>query len=92
MTDEEIKIEDYEIDYDFVCPRCGQSPIYYRDCMGWCDGGLIDMSENDPINYAPGSFRICTDCWGTGIEQWCPSCGLDIAGYFYRQPAHSDGR
>lgn len=72
--------EDYEQDYDNSCPRCGHSPTHYRDCSGlYCDDGWIDESEDDAINFMPGeSYEMCTECYGRGVEEWCPSCGLDI--------------
>lgn len=72
-------MSDFELDDD-ACPRCNHSPTHARPCEQWdCDDGYIDEHSDDPINYAPGqSYTVCRDCHGTGIEKWCPRCGLDL--------------
>lgn len=73
-------MDEYNQDYENECPECGHSPLHFRDCQNYCDDGYFDEYEDDPINYAPGeSITICTDCWGSGIETWCPKCGLNIS-------------
>ena len=72
---------DYDIDYDCSCPKCGHSPTHSRDCINWCNDGVLDMSDDDPINFAPGEIIYpCPDCKGTGIERWCPNCGAELSG------------
>jgi hypothetical protein len=70
---------DYELEYDIDCPKCGQSPVHWRRCceLG-CDDGFIDEYDEDPINCSPGELVRCESCHGTGIERWCPKCGLDL--------------
>ena len=75
MFDDEIQDE-----YDTSCPSCGHSPIRSRRCsaMG-CDDGWIDMHEYDaPLWYDEGEEEMCDECSGTGVERWCPNCGLDL--------------
>lgn len=84
-------MNDYEQDYEECCPKCGHSPTHYRDCQGlMCFEGFVDDNDDDPINFAPGeSFRTCTDCYGTTIEEWCPKCGYDISEHKARERAKS---
>lgn len=73
--------DDYEIDYDVHCCKCGHSPLHNRGCTNWCEDGYIDESEDDPINFFPGESEIrCPECKGTGVEWWCPSCGENLSG------------
>jgi len=73
--------EEYKIDYDLYCPKCGHTPVHHRDCMNWCEDGFFDENDDDPINFAPGeAMRMCSECRGTGIERWCPSCGANLSG------------
>ena len=74
-------MEDFEEDYEECCPKCEHSPTRYRACSSlFCDEGYIDESEEDPINFMPGeSLCRCQECYGTGVEEWCPSCGYDIS-------------
>jgi hypothetical protein len=72
--------DDYDFDYDIDCSRCGHSPTHSRRCteLG-CEDGVIDLYEyDDPINFSPGEMGRCETCQGTGIERWCPKCGLDL--------------
>lgn len=73
---------DYDVDYDESCPKCGHSPIHYRDCrVIGCDDGLIDLHEyDDPLWYDEGDTEVCDECNGTGIEKWCPKCGANLSG------------
>lgn len=73
--------DDYEVDYEVHCCKCGHSPLHSRSCTNWCEDGYIDESEDDPINFFPGeSERQCPECKGTGVEWWCPSCGKNLSG------------
>lgn len=76
---------DYELDVDLACPLCGHSPTHFRSCSGHgCDGGWVDEADEDPINFSPGESRVvCIECWGFGVERWCPACDCDIAGWLY---------
>lgn len=60
--------EDVEVDYDETCPKCGHSPTHSRTCDApYCEDGLIDMYEDDPINFSPGEeSKRCDECNGTG--------------------------
>ena len=70
---------DYEVDDEAVCPHCQHSPTYWRRC-NMCEDGWIDEYETDPINYAEGEFQTrCRDCFGSGIESWCPGCGANLS-------------
>lgn len=73
--------EEYDID-DVSCLKCGNEQIHSRDCTNiFCEGGYIDDSEEDPINYGPGeSEHRCPECRGTEIERWCPKCGANLSG------------
>lgn len=83
--------EDYEIDYENSCPKCGHSPIHCRDCTNFCDEGYFDESEDDPINFYPGeSERKCEECKGTGVEIWCPHCGANLSGYNFPDEDEND--
>lgn len=74
-------MEDYDIEDNVSCPKCGHSPLHSRDCINFCEEGFIDESDDDPINFFPGeSERACYECKGTGIERWCPSCGENLSG------------
>ncbi len=72
--------DDFEID-DVGCPKCG-SETRSRNCHAlYCEDGYIDEYEEDAINFAPGEeFVRCNECYGTGIERWCPKCGWEWKG------------
>ena len=71
--------DDYDLDFDTDCPFCGHSPTHYRRCVNiGCDDGFFDLNEDDPILFSPGETEVCTECWGTGVEHWCPECGKTI--------------
>jgi hypothetical protein len=39
------------------------------DCF-WCAGdGVVDASEEDPINYSPGEMERCSSCNGSGLRK-----------------------
>ena len=78
-------MEDYEQDYEECCPKCGHSPTHYRDCSELhCDEGYIDENDLDPIDFMEGeSYIMCNECYGTGIDEWCPKCGYDISAHKY---------
>ncbi len=72
-------MDDYEYD-DEPCPKCGHYPTYARRChvLG-CDDGYIDSyGYDDPLFFNPDETEMCTECWGTGWERWCPKCGCDL--------------
>lgn len=65
-------------DDDLVCPNCHHYPTRARACIH-CDDGWLDEYEDDPVNYAPGEeYERCQECNGSGIERWCPECGIDL--------------
>ena len=70
---------DYEVDYDLECPKCGHTPLHSEGCK-YCGDieGTEDLSDDDPIDYAPGTLVRCRTCKGHGIIRWCPGCGLDL--------------
>lgn len=74
---------DYEIDDETSCPKCGHSPIHYRNCQElMCNEGWMDEHDDDPINFAPGESEYpCQECRGTGTEKWCPKCGENLSGH-----------
>jgi hypothetical protein len=42
------------------------------------------FSDEDPVNLTPGKvLELCRECWGTGLERWCPECGFDIQSNAY---------
>ena len=70
--------EDTEFD-DEPCPRCGHAPTLARRCdvLG-CDDGWIDRYDEDPGWYDEDDPELCTECWGTGWQRWCPKCGFNL--------------
>ena len=87
---------EYEIDYEGHCPKCGHSPTHSRSCLNFCDDGWFDCADEDP-NTPGEEDEICTECYGTGIERWCPKCGLNIQRFEYakefaNQRIHEDAR
>jgi len=76
-------MDDYELD-DLTCPKCGHNPLHSRQCTGWCNDGVLDEYDNDPINFMPGEeIYLCPTCKGTGIERWCLKCGTDLSGVYF---------
>jgi len=73
-------MEDYQIDFESTCPKCGHNRIHWRNCINFCDEGYIDLYESDPIYYQPGEVKKCPECRGTGVEIWCPNCGKNLSG------------
>lgn len=72
--------DDDEIeDEDTACPKCGHSPIRSCRCRALgCDDGWVDRYDEDPLWYDEDDPEMCTECYGTGVERWCPSCGFDL--------------
>ena len=74
-------MEDYEIDYETACPKCGHDKIHYRSCTNFsCNDGYIDLYDEDPLWYRKGETKKCPECKGTGVEIWCPNCGAHLSG------------
>lgn len=73
--------DDYEID-GIECPKCGHN-TRSRCCTDVaCEGGGIDDSDEDYL--LPGTnITLCENCKGTGIERWCPNCGVDLTGQHF---------
>lgn len=77
-------MEDYEIDYETSCPKCGHDRIHYRDCINiHCIDGDIDLYDEDPLWYTAGETEECSECGGTGVEKWCPNCGENLSGIMF---------
>jgi hypothetical protein len=78
-------MNDYEFS-DYSCPKCGHCPTHSRPCSCmFCDDGYIDEFDDDPINFTPGEeMTMCRECFGSGVEHWCPECGLDISEYLLK--------
>ena len=74
-------MDDYELDFEQECLKCGHSPTRWRDCWK-CGGeggrGWDDLQFEDPLWYSPSDFIACDECNGTGIIEWCSKCGCDI--------------
>jgi len=75
-----VKMEDYEIDYETICPFCGNKWVHFRGCTD-CNDGYIDLYNEDPLWFRPGQTEKCHKCSGTGVEIWCPECGSDLSGF-----------
>lgn len=73
-------MEDYEIIDDVDCYLCGHGTIHSTYCDDLlCEDGVIDLSEDDPINFAPREIVItCTTCKGYESLFWCPNCNKDL--------------
>lgn len=70
---------DYYDDSDDSCPRCGHTPTRYRDCSVLdCEDGFISLYDDDPLWYDEDETEMCRECYGTGVERWCPACGLNL--------------
>jgi len=72
-------MEDYEIDYETACPKCGNYKIHYRTCAE-CEDGYIYLYDEDPLWYDSNEYKVCTSCKGTGVQMWCPECGKNLSG------------
>ncbi|OGZ02796.1 MAG: hypothetical protein A2390_02220 [Candidatus Liptonbacteria bacterium RIFOXYB1_FULL_36_10] len=71
--------DEIEDEHDTNCPSCGHSPIRSCRCRNLgCEDGWIDRYDEDPLWYDEDDPEICTECWGTGVERWCPKCGFDL--------------
>lgn len=56
------------------CKKCGNE-MEWADC--WqidCEQGWYDLSEEDCINYAPGTYARCETCEGESGWWYCSSC------------------
>jgi len=74
-------MEDYEIETDVYCPKCGHSPLHSRDCTNiFCEDGYTEDFLDD-VEIPGTGFEIkCDECKGTGVERWCPNCGENLSG------------
>jgi hypothetical protein len=74
-------MEDYEIEPEVHCPKCGHSPLHSRHCSNWdCDDGYIEDFLDDLEIPGTGYEVKCPECNGTGVERWCPNCGANLSG------------
>lgn len=56
-----------------ACPKCsGELTVRQCGALGCEDGEYL---EEDGING--DSYERCDDCNGSGLAQWCKSCGWD---------------
>jgi hypothetical protein len=70
---QETGIDADEPVYHF-CKKCGNE-MQWADCwMIDCEDGWYDMSEQDCINYEPGTYAKCETCEGHGGWCYCPQC------------------
>lgn len=82
---------DYLDDYDDPCPNCGHTPTRSRDCTDIrCDGGYINLYDEDPLWYDEDDYELCDECHGTGIQRWCPKCGEDLNKKKWRKQREND--
>jgi len=73
-------MEDYQIDFEQTCPKCGHGQSHYRNCDSFnCNDGVADEHFDDPINFPIEGSTVysCPDCKGKSIIEWCPKCGHD---------------
>ena len=71
--------DEIEDEYDVSCPECGHSPVRSRQCSNLgCEDGWIDRYDEDPLWYDEDDPEMCAECWGSGVERWCPKCGFDL--------------
>lgn len=64
--------EEPEFDDVPICAVCG-CELEWVDC-GYCYGdGLIDLHDEDPINFDPGDMSRCPECHGRGGWLECPN-------------------
>lgn len=71
-------MDDYDLD-DIPCPNCGTEPTHSRRCTEiGCDDGWVDRHNEDPGWYDEDEPERCGECYGTGIERWCPKCGHNL--------------
>lgn len=74
-------MEDYEIDSEVHCCKCGHSPLHYRDCSEFeCNDGYKEEFFDDIEIEGMGDMIKCQECKGTGVEWWCPNCGENLSG------------
>lgn len=67
---------------DKDCPKCGEQLAERRcDNLG-CDNGQVD--EDDDYRTS----ETCTECNGTGWQEWCRSCGFDVTNNQFLQPKY----
>jgi transcription initiation factor IIE alpha subunit len=75
--------DDWEEEYEFTCPKCGASPVRYRECD--CDDGMVWGYEEDPLWYGIDEWEECPECHGRGCFRWCPECGTDLTAPEYSE-------
>lgn len=80
---------DYEVDFDDTCPACGAQRTHWRYC-GHCEDGYIDLGELDWQDE--GEYQLCLECYGTGIERWCPECGENLQHPKHRKQTTGDAQ
>jgi hypothetical protein len=74
-----------DLDYH-ACPKCG-CEMDWSDCwMIDCEEGWYDISEEDPINYAPGTYVRCGECEGKGGWWHCHNKACSAVPTSEKQP------
>lgn len=73
-----------EVPYSFVFDRAKDSwicsvhgevdSVAWVRCYAYCDEGVVDEYEDDPINEDPGTFSDCPECNGNGGWSVCAEC------------------
>jgi hypothetical protein len=59
--------------YPKSCEVCGWDMEWAECHMIDCEDGAYDLGEEDPINYAPGTYDTCRECDGKGGWWYCPN-------------------
>jgi hypothetical protein len=57
--------------YPEDCPRCGCCSVEWVECWAGCDRGQLEAYEEDPLWYAPGETKTCSECHGKGGRLVC---------------------
>ena len=70
---------DFEID-DCPCPACGNPTTHSQDCFECDEANEVSVCCDDLCQehciHGDGMVA-CPKCNGTGIQRWCPKCGVD---------------
>ena len=60
----------YGSDGAATCCLCDYE-LEWEDCFVCCGDGVVDASEDDPLNYSPGEEVTCSECRGDGGSYYC---------------------
>jgi hypothetical protein len=63
----------------YTCPIYGDigDNTAWVPCYAFCDDGIVDDYEDDPINCDPGDCSICQECLGKGGWVVCGECNIN---------------